>query len=78
MIYFIKSGEDFVKIGRAKDPEQRLKDLQTGSSEKLMLLKVWDVPDKVETELHFRFRKLRHRGEFFWLHGEIQDFIDSL
>jgi len=72
-----------IKIGRSKDPQSRLKQLQTGSPYKLKLLVV--VPEKgnIEKSLHqkFSYYKQNCKGEWFdfncvgsfpdWLHEMI-------
>lgn len=62
--YLIKAdGIDLVKIGIAKNPESRLKFLQTGQPMDLHLL--WSVPGSFESQLHERFAEYRVRGEWF-------------
>jgi len=70
MIYFI--GQDWespVKIGKAKNPQSRLKQLQTGNPNKLMILGTYepkDVDDDiVEKTLHYLVREYRLMGEWF-------------
>lgn len=89
-VYFIKAfGErDLVriKIGKAKDPEERLKTLQTGSPVKLKLIGVIKCKSSahayhVEKLAHDRFYKQRKRGEWFRLSlkhiGGLEDLIAS-
>lgn len=56
-------GSHLVKIGASKNPESRLKFLQTGLPMDLYLL--WSVPGEYEYPLHQRFAKYRYRGEWF-------------
>ena len=66
MIYFIQSGHDGpIKIGKAVNPHSRIKELQTGSAEKLILLATLDVEDEAEGELHKALDGSRVRGEWF-------------
>jgi hypothetical protein len=58
-----------VKIGRSKDPEERLKTLQTASPEILRLVGTMD--GDFEAELHEKFAAYRVRGEWFILCGEL-------
>lgn len=59
--YFVL-GYDRIKIGAARDPHRRLKDLQVGSPVILTLLA---VSSESEWSLHERFRSLRCHGEWF-------------
>ena len=66
-LYVIQETEPVgrIKIGRARDPEQRLKDLQTGNSRRLRLLATLSAEDDLEFELHERFKAAHVRGEWF-------------
>lgn len=67
-IYFVQAETlRFIKIGRALDLGDRMKTLQVGCPDRLILLGVipTDEPRTVEKRLHYRFRDLRHRGEWF-------------
>jgi hypothetical protein len=80
-VYFIADErKHWVKIGRAKNPKARLRDLQTSCPLKLFLLaKVFnDSAPKAESELHERFDKYRHRGEWFWLEGKLLDYVKEI
>lgn len=68
-VYFISDGE-FIKIGKAADPQKRLGELQTANARKLELLYV--VPCKgdaaardVEAYLHRVYREYAREGEWF-------------
>lgn len=66
MIYFIEdSANKRIKVGYSVKPLQRLKDLQTGSSTKLVLLGDIEGSLQVETLLHKRFSPHRIQGEWF-------------
>lgn len=56
-------GTHLVKIGIAKDPMRRLKELQTGQPMDLHLL--WSVAGDYESDLHLHFATHRVRGEWF-------------
>lgn len=78
-VYFcIELDRDRVKIGRAMDPEKRVKAMQTGSSETLGLLGV--IPSRnpavMEARLHRRFARQRLTGEWFTLDDEIGEFVE--
>lgn len=65
-VYVIKSSNSkLVKIGYAVKPEQRARELQTGSPGKLTV--AWSLPgrERLERELHRRFADYRKNGEWF-------------
>ena len=65
-LYFIQS--DFtgmIKIGRSKDPQKRLKQLQTGNPNKLKLIAEFKGEGWKEKILHERLEKYRLEGEWF-------------
>ncbi|MCY0921148.1 GIY-YIG nuclease family protein [Streptomyces sp. H27-G5] len=65
-VYLIGSaGSPLVKIGWTGNPEQRLRNLQTGSPVPLQLLAVFEGGAIVEAELHRRFADKRRHGEWF-------------
>ena len=74
-IYLIDGGNGLFKIGKAKDPYARFKDLQVGSPVKLNLLHQIDSiqPNRVEYQLHKYFDKQRNHGEWFKLTKEQVD-----
>lgn len=80
MVYIITDGTN-TKIGWSKNPQKRLGQLQTGNSNKLKILKIYDVPRVKERFLHkalFRF-KIRHNGEWFKISSvDAISIVDSL
>lgn len=65
-VYAIQEGEDGpIKIGSAKDPDERLKTLQCGNSSKLHGLAAWEAPPEHERAIHGAFAHLRLHGEWF-------------
>lgn len=74
-IYFAQSG-DAVKIGRAVDPCQRVRDLQTAHAGELVLLAAVAGHQSLEGAIHTRFAHLRTRGEWFRLDENLVAFID--
>ena len=77
--YFIRDEVTcLIKIGWAKSPIDRLKTLQTGSSNPLTLIHFIDSSVFDETELHQRFAHLRVRGEWFKPAQELLEFIERL
>ncbi|MDP2645904.1 MAG: GIY-YIG nuclease family protein [Patescibacteria group bacterium] len=78
MIYFVKAGGDFVKIGHTTNNiKERLASIQTGCPLKLVILKTIEGNVKKEREIHKQFYKYRIRGEWFDLTPEIKKFIRS-
>lgn len=71
-IYLLQSDNGVYKIGVSKDPQKRLKQLQTGSSEKLEIIKTYESEfyRQIEKGLHNKFNHLRSEGEWFYLHLE--------
>jgi hypothetical protein len=65
-LYVIQRGDDGpIKIGISRQPKQRLRSLQTGSAEKLTLLRVYRMAD-VERAIHIELeRESRLNGEWF-------------
>ncbi len=77
--YFIQSGVDGpIKIGftSKEDPQERLRDLQTGNPEQLHLIAI--IAGNVERELHEQFKNDRISGEWFHPSPELLTFINGL
>lgn len=75
-VYFVcELSSRLVKIGYARDADERLKSLQCGNPNDLILLGTIPGGPKKEGELHRRFRRLRVRGEWFRPAKELLDFI---
>ncbi len=75
-IYFAEAvGQDRIKIGKADNPEDRLKQLQTGSPVELRLLGV--IADKAsrETDIHALFDQDRIQGEWFNASPDLRRYI---
>jgi T5orf172 domain len=74
-VYFIKAGiKDSVriKIGSSKDPQARLKSLQTGNPDQLKLIGTIKCKSSahalhIEKLAHAKFYKQRRKGEWFRL-----------
>lgn len=68
-VYAIQQGEEGeggpIKIGSAKDPDERLATLRCGNPQKLTGLAAWEAPIAHERALHGAFAHLRIRGEWF-------------
>lgn len=76
MIYFIKNvANGTIKIGFSDKPNKRLSELQTGSADKLVLIKAIDGDESVEAALHEQFALHRLQGEWFSPADELIQFI---
>jgi hypothetical protein len=78
MIYFIRSYNQFIKIGTSIDPESRCETLQTASPIKLSVKAVMNGDFKTEKGLHELFSHSRSRGEWFRYTEEIKWFIRAV
>ncbi|MBV9385782.1 MAG: GIY-YIG nuclease family protein [Chroococcidiopsidaceae cyanobacterium CP_BM_ER_R8_30] len=82
-IYFVLNADsNAIKIGMAKDLDQRLKSLQTSSPARLQLIKVVQLANvkeaaECETKLHRKFAHLRLSGEWFKAEKELFDHIEN-
>lgn len=67
LVYLIQAGGEAgpVKIGHAKDPTGRLRELQTASPEPLVLLATLPGGRPVEGQMHKWFASYHLRGEWF-------------
>lgn len=75
-VYFIQSGESGpIKIGISEDPELRMSRFQIAHGETLRLLACMHGTRSTEKSLHYRFRRLRMRGEWFRPEKELLDYI---
>ena len=77
-IYFIGSeGKDFnyVKIGYSKKPDNRLKQLQTGSPVKLKVLLKFEGNLNLEAKLHRKFKNSRLEGEWFRISSSLKHYL---
>ena len=79
-IYFVEAvGTGLVKIGFTNRwVSQRLRELQTTSPHYLRLLHSIDGTAGDERNLHVRFAKCHHRGEWFRLGDEIMEFLNMV
>lgn len=71
-VYFIRAA-GAVKVGWAKDPEQRLRELQTGNPDRMVLLRVIPAEKTLEGDLHQYYAPWRLNGEWFALLGLLPD-----
>jgi hypothetical protein len=80
-IYFIENTHDtLIKIGKSRNPEKRLKELQTGTGFELRLLtqKFCSKMLKMEQYLHKRFEEDRMEGEWFLPSPGLLEYIGGL
>lgn len=76
MIYFIRAVESGkIKIGESDNPVARIKQLKTGSPEKLEILGVISGGRYREKDLHKKFKQYQVRGEWFKSNPELTKFI---
>lgn len=68
-IYLIRGNNGKYKIGIAKNPQSRLKQLQTGNPELLTIIETYETTNasKIEKALHNRYSYTRKEGEWFEL-----------
>ena len=69
-VYLIKNSEDDTyKIGVAKDPNKRLRQLQTGCPYELLLIEKYQTEhyNTIEKTFHRRYSYLKKEGEWFSL-----------
>lgn len=67
-VYLIQNLETSkYKIGVSKNPQKRIKQLQTGSGEELKLISVYETENarKIESALHNKFLMYKTNGEWF-------------
>jgi hypothetical protein len=67
-VYLIQSLENsYYKIGISKNPNRRIKELQTGNSSLLKLVETYqsEFAEKIERTLQRRYAHLRKEGEWF-------------
>lgn len=74
-VYFIQADDGRVKIGKARRPSQRLKELQTGSSRNLRLVGLLLGDRQAERVLHERYKVWCVGGEWFSPHPEVLEAV---
>lgn len=77
-----KWGNTRLKLGKGNNPTKRLRTLQTGNPNSLILLGTIECESsekahELEGELHKRFKEERGRGEWFNFTNELHEFIQS-
>jgi len=65
-LYLIQSDKTgMIKIGRSKNPQRRLKTLQTGNPNQLRLIYVYEGKGYLESSVHEELDRWRRKGEWF-------------
>jgi predicted GIY-YIG superfamily endonuclease len=66
-VYLIRGNDGRYKIGIAKNPQRRIRQLQTGNSDKLKLIEVYQSENasKIEAALHMQYSPDKLIGEWF-------------
>lgn len=76
-VYFVQEDRTGnYKIGKADNVDKRVAQLQSGNSNKLILLLKVQGGYPLEKSLHKRFAKYRIRGEWFKPNAEIEAYIE--
>ena len=80
-IYLIKSlNEGIYKIGVSKNPNKRLKEVQTGNPAPVEIVQLYETENayKIESALHNRYSHFNTHGEWFELSiKEEVSFLDT-
>ena len=77
-MYFIEAeGQNRIKIGVARDPEERMSTLQAGSPVKLKLLGTVAGGQAREIKTHKKLAKWHVRGEWFEGSKEVRSYIEE-
>jgi hypothetical protein len=77
-VYFIEAvGLSRVKIGYSEDPENRLKQLLTGSPVALQIFAKMPGNQPMEKEIHARFLHLKVENEWFHFTDEIKVYVEK-
>jgi|ERR1035437_338299 hypothetical protein len=80
-VYLInKEGTDEYKIGIGVNPEKRIKTLQTGNGETLILVNKFcsNFSTKIEVNLHKKYYSTHKHGEWFYLDNKDVNEFTSL
>lgn len=79
-VYFLQaSSSKHIKIGfTSRNVESRVAEMQTGQSDKLIIMAKIPGDRANERSLHQKFAEHRLRGEWFWPHPHLCGYIDSI
>ena len=80
MIYIIENSDNHYKIGYSKNPKKRIKQLNTGNSTDLKIVKLYETKydSKIEAYLKNYFKPKLIKGEWFELTLEDIDNIENI
>lgn len=78
MVYFIGADHGPVKIGKAMNPEGRLRDLQCGYPYELKILALVEGSTGIEQGYHRKFAGYRLNGEWFERSPDLEREIERL
>ncbi len=78
MVYFITQNNKFVKVGVSGNPAARIKELQTGNPNKLVLWFCIGGGQAEEQYLHRILSCVRTRGEWFELTSGVRTILTEL
>jgi hypothetical protein len=73
-VYFVRC-QNFIKIGIAVDPSDRLSQLQAGNPVTLELVSYIRAREPFERILHRRFAPYRYNREWFILDGKLKEYV---
>ena len=76
-IYAITNGTQ-IKIGYSGNVKRRLKQLNTGSADKLYILCTFIGGRELEQEIHIKFGYNRINGEWFKVDQDMLDYLNSM
>jgi predicted GIY-YIG superfamily endonuclease len=77
---YIMQCNNYIKIGVSKNPERRIKSLQTGNPYKIKLILA--IEDSAAYDLEYQFHKYYEKeksvGEWFEINDNIRNFVKNL
>jgi len=79
-VYLIRGNDGKYKIGTSKNPEKRIKPVQTGNPDQLKIIETYTSINatKIEVALHNKYSYARNVGEWFDLSiSEELDFLEN-
>lgn len=82
MLYIIGADNDLYKIGISKNPDKRLKQLQTGNGNKLRIIRTFEVANEsmLEKKLHnmlWQSKSILGKSEWFSLTEDTLNWLIS-
>lgn len=79
-VYLIRGNDGKYKIGVSKTPKKRIKPIQTGNPDQLVIVDVYESNNayKIESALHNKYAYARNVGEWFDLSiSDEMDFVEN-